>query len=248
MRGEPRADQGKGVVILADFEQLARVLRGGGAPARVFNIELFVDEPVRAALAERLGIGGPADPEDPLAIARRDAALFEALGYDLVRVHLPGAEFPVEIPGRQAGGRRTAQGYLVHEHAGPIQTPEDMEAYPWPDIAGLDVRPLEWAERHLPGGMKAYDLAGQFFECACWLMGYESLFVALYEEPEFVEELLSRIARVYFDYTRLLCQFGCIGVIWGGGRHGFQDADHRGSGVAAPSHPAAAQGGGTHCA
>ncbi len=207
---------------MPDFQALARALRGDEAPARVFNLELFVDEPMRAALWARKGTNKPVDPADPLAVAQRDAALFDALGYDLIRIHLPGAEFPMEIPGRESTERRGDQGYLVHEHAGPIQTPEDMEAYPWPDIARLDTRPFEWAERHMPGGMKAFDLTSQFFECACWLMGYESFFLNMLEEPEFVEELLARIARVYHDYTRLLCSFDCVGAVWAADDMGFK--------------------------
>lgn len=208
---------------MSDFPAMVRALRREEAPARVFNVELFVDEPVRAGLAERmLKAHAAVDPSDALAVTQRDAALFHLLGYDLVRVHLPDAEFPMELPGGREASRRSGQGYIIHEQAGPIQTPEDIEAYPWPDISRLDTRPLEWADRHLPEGMKAYDLTSQFFECASWLMGYESLFLNIHEDPGFVEAVLARIARVYHGYTRLLCQFDCIGVIWGTDDMGFK--------------------------
>jgi uroporphyrinogen decarboxylase len=147
------------------------------------------------------------------------------LGYDLVRVHLPDSEFRMDVRSvKDTGGetRRTEQGYLVHEHGGPIQCQEDMEKYPWPDIARLDTRPMEWAEKNLPDGMAFFDMSMQVFECATWLMGYESLFVAVYDDPEFVEALLDRIGNTYLEYTRLLCQFSRLGAIWAADDMGFK--------------------------
>lgn len=207
-----------------DFESMVKVLRREQRPQRVYNAELYIDEPVKATLAFQFGVDA-ADPKDTVAALRRDMALAEKLGYDLVRVHLPDSEFRMDVRSSavtEAETKQTSQGYTVHEHAGPIQNWQDLETYPWPDVKNLDLRPLEWAEKHMPEGMKGYDLTAQFFECSSWLMGYESLFIGMYEEPELVEAVLERIAEVYLAYTELLCQFSCIGVIWGTDDMGFK--------------------------
>lgn len=208
-----------------DFPALARHLRREHPPGRVFFAELYLDEPVKIEIAGRLGID-LADGEGPVAAARRDAPLMAALGYDLVRVHLPDSEFRMDVRSSAAPAAeefaRTSQGYIVHEQAGPIQNEADLESYPWPRIEALDLSPLEWAEKNLPDGMKAYDLSAQFFEACTWLLGYESLFTLMYEDPDFVEELLRRVGETYLAYTRLLCDFDCVGAVWAADDMGFR--------------------------
>ena len=210
-----------------DFESFIATVCEGRPPGRVHFTELYFDEAAKHGLCDYFSIAKPGYSfEDPEYRPARDAALAKKLGYDLVRIHLPDSEFRMNVQSSAsdptAATRQTGQGYTVHEHAGPIQNWKDLENYPWPDISRLDTRPLEWAEANLPEGMKAYDLAAQFFECSTWLMGYESLFLNMYDEPEIIDVLLERISQVYFDYIRLLCDFECIGVIWAADDMGFK--------------------------
>ncbi len=144
----------------------------------------------------------------------------------MVRIHLPDSEFPMNIRSSadEAGGIPDAnrQGYIVHEHGGPIRNWKDFESYPWPRIETLNTAPLEWAGRNLPDGMKAFDLSGQFFECLNWLLGYEGLFMMMYDDPEFLRAVLDKVADAYLAYTRLLCDFDCIGAIWAADDMGFK--------------------------
>lgn len=214
------------IAVRPDFDAFARCLRRQGTPARVHHAELYLDGAIKLGLAERFGLADDIRPGDPDYDLQLDLRVATFIGHDAVRVHLPASEFRMDVRSSADTGTgafaRTSQGYLVHEHGGPIQNWRDLETYPWPDIARLDTRPLEWADRHLPDGMKAYDLSAQFFECATWLMGYETLFVGIYEDPDLVAALLERIATVYLDYTRLLCQFDCIGAIWGTDDMGYK--------------------------
>lgn len=201
-----------------DFEGFASMIRGRSAPARVYQAELYLDGKVQDQLCARFGLDHQPGPE-------RDVELARALGYDMVRVHCPDSEFTMEFVSSAALGgppQRTSQGYIVHEHGGPVQNWKDFEEYPWPRIAELDTRPLEWAESNLPDGMKGYDLSVQVFEASTWLLGYESLFMGIYEQPDLVEAIVQRVGETYLAYTRLLCQFDSIGVIWGTDDMGFR--------------------------
>ncbi len=203
--------------ITPSFPSLRRCVLRQGPPDRVHVIELHQDEAAKAEVAARFGLARGLDPADPLFALRRDVEVQRFLGYDLVRIHAPESEFRVDLnlDDPNAGFERTPQGYVVHEHAGPIQTAEHLERYPWPDAARIDSRPFAWAEEHLPEGMAGYDLAMQVFEACTWLMGYESLFLNMARQPGLVEALVERVGQAALAHVEFLCQFDRIGVIFG---------------------------------
>lgn len=218
--------------VSPDFDGLRLCLRREGRPGRVHVVELYQDGAIKEAIAGRFGIGADLNRADPNYSLRREFAMQRFLGYDLVRLHAPESEFRVDVnlDGAAPGDLQTTiQGYKLNEHAGPIHSWEHLERYPWPDAARIDLRAFEWAERHMPPGMKGYDLAMQVFEATTWLMGYESLFLNLCEDPDLVRALVDRVGACALDYVRLLCQFDCIGVIWG-----TDDLGHRTSTMVAP--------------
>lgn len=229
-----------------DFDSLIDVLHRRKKPDRVYQAELFMDHVVRDRLKERLGVeitspdryeswnrrsGESPLPSTPtnadlIADLRSDIDLYRVLGYELVRVHLPAGEFRMDVHSSadvvEEAFKQTSQGYTVHEHDGPIQNERDLDAYPWPDIASLDRSLLEWADTEMPAGMKGYDLTMQVFEATSWLMGYETLFMSMYDRPEFVERVIDRVGKTYLDYTTLLCEHDSIGVVWGTDDMGFK--------------------------
>lgn len=210
-----------------DFEGFARTVLRQRPPQRVYTVEMFLDAGIKGQLRERLGIAnGDSGLPPKIEYIRQDVELLAALGYDLVRVHLPDSEFRMDVRSSADSDfgdfARTSQGYIVHEHGGPVQNMRDIEDYPWPRIDSLDLSPLEWAEKNLPDGMRAFDMSSQFLECANWLMGYETLMMKMYEDEELVDALLERIGATYLAYTRLLCDFDCIAVIWAADDMGFK--------------------------
>ena len=211
--------------VTPDFEAFRRVVLRQGKPTRVHHAELYLDELTKSRLASILDIEDPAKAPNPIAKLQREVELNARLGMDIVRIHRPDSEFTMDRTWDKADDATagvTALGYRVHEHAGPIQAPEDVERYRWPRVDNLDLSLLEWAEKNLPDGMKAYDLSAQFLECANWLLGYETFFVSILDEPEFLDEVLSRIADFYLAYIRVLCDFGCVGAIWAADDMGFK--------------------------
>jgi uroporphyrinogen decarboxylase len=212
--------------VTPDFEAFRACIRREKAPARVHYAELSIDGHVKETVARQFDLEAGLNPADPFFDLRRDVRVLGFLGYDLVRVHCPDSEFRVvnlESEGETEESRETGRkrGW-VNEHAGPVQTWEDFERYPWPDPARINTAPLEWIEKNLPDGMAAYDLTMQVFEATTWLMGFESLAMRVYEDPEFVDALIEKIGSIYLGYTRLLCQCSRVGVIWGTDDLGFK--------------------------
>lgn len=97
------------------------------------------------------------------------------------------------------GVERHGLGYgQPFEHPLAEATLQDLEAYPWPDPAWVDVSGVkEQARQH---GRRYAVLGGDwspFWHDAIDLLGMETLMIRMFEDPEFVEALLERIVDYY---------------------------------------------------
>ncbi|MHC5184948.1 MAG: hypothetical protein ACYSPI_11845, partial [Planctomycetota bacterium] len=115
-----------------------------------------------------------------------------------------GPEFPLEHP--QAtyrtpfGIEREGYGYgqpLTHPLA--EATVADVESYPWPDPAWMDVSKIK-AEAEAYDGQFAI-LGGDwspFWHVAIDLIGMENLYIKMYAEPDVVDAVLKHLVDYYF--------------------------------------------------
>jgi len=212
--------------VTPDFGAFRRCILREGTPARVHHIELFQDEEIKAVVAGRFNLEDGLKRNDPFFDIRREIAIQRFLGYDMIRVHPPGFEFPLEMlaakDATRVNGQVRSQRDWINEHTGPIQSWAEFERYPWPDPANTDTTGLEWLEENLPDGMAVYCLTSHILEQTTWLMGYETLCAKIYDEPDLADAVFEKIGRLYLEYTRLLAQFSCIGVLWGSDDMGFR--------------------------
>ena len=84
----------------------------------------------------------------------------------------------------QDGGRR-----YMDEHRGPITTWDEFEAYPWPDPATATTRWNSTSGICPTTCASSRAAACHFAEHLTWLMGYESLCYALYDQRDLVRAL-----------------------------------------------------------
>lgn len=212
--------------IEPDWRGLVDTIMRTGSPARVHHIELFQDPEINDAVCERYGLLAGIDPNDPYYDEKKTVAVQAFLGYDFVRCSLAGWEMPLRYDAAEdtaglphAGGRN-----YVNEHQGPITTWAEFEAYPWPDPETLSTRSLEWFEEHLPEGMCIMGSGGfaHFAEYLCWLMGYETLCVALFEQRDLVKAISDRLIAMYDVFLRRLLQFDRVKIVWGSDDMGFK--------------------------
>jgi len=192
-----------------DIEGLRANLLMEREPERVYIFEHALDETVRAEIAERFGLAEDVPRTDPAYLMKRDVAIHRFLGMELFRVWLPGTKFSIYNDG------------WVDERSGPIQEPEDVDRYAWPRIEAVDFSQLDWHERHTPRDMGAVHTV-HVFEIVRDLMGFESLCVALYERPEFVEEVCRRAGQFALELVEHLCEYECVSVIYGSDDFGFK--------------------------
>jgi uroporphyrinogen decarboxylase len=209
-----------------NWEGFLRCIKRQGTPDRVYNIELFLDAEVQTAVCARYPeILKGLDPADPAYPYRRQIALQRFLGYDFVRAGVEGYEMPLHriktedtAALARAGGRN-----FQDEHRGPVATWAEFEAYPWPKLEQLTTPALEWYERNLPDDMCIIGgLVSHFAEYINWLMGYETLCYALYEQRDLVQAIADKIAALNHEMVRLLLQFSRVKIVWGSDDMGFR--------------------------
>ena len=88
--------------------------------------------------------------------------------------------------------------------AGPIQTREDFNTYPWEEIPGIfrdTYSPhFEAIRKALPGGMKVYGGCGYgIFEASQDLVGYQQLCLMQCLDPELFSDLFVRIGDLWCE-------------------------------------------------
>ncbi len=126
---------------------------GKGTPERVYHIELFQDEEIRDAIADRFELIGGVRKDDPDYERKKYIAVQRFCGFDYVRVGLS-----VDMPLYSQSVKDTAElarqagRSFQDEHVGPIMSWEDFEKYPWPDLRAPEATTeLEWHQENLPG-------------------------------------------------------------------------------------------------
>lgn len=214
------------IPVNPDYESMIKCVLREKEPERVHFSELFLDDEIIEASGEKFGLLSGLDRSDPLYVTKRDVKVYSFLGYDMARIHVPGVEFDLTYlkaaDTTDIDSQIRNQRDWVNEHSGPIQSWDDFTNFPWPEIQNADLSALEWCEKNLPEGMKVYDLTTHIFENLSWSLGFETMCYKLYDEPDLVQAVADRVGDFYLEFTKLLCDFHCVGVIWGSDDMGFK--------------------------
>lgn len=212
--------------VTPDWETFLACIERKGTPRRVHHIELFLDGEVQAAICKRFNLLDGLDPEDPYFQEKRTVRIQRHLGYDYVRQGLEGLDMPLynttiedTADLKHENGRS-----FRNETEGPITSWETFEKYPWPDPEKTATRGLEWCEKNLPDDMCVIATGGfaHFAELLNWLMGYETLCYALYDDRDLVRAIANRLDEIYTISLQRLLEFDRVKIIWGSDDMGFK--------------------------
>jgi len=150
-------------------------------------------------------------------------AFWYFMGYDFVRV-----EVSLPLPAIAHVTRDTATGWEDHNRAwqgleaGVIQTWEDFEKYPWPEVTDENFYIHEYICNHLPEGLGFFTChAGGVYEHVSRLMGYEGLCFALYDNRSLLKAVADKIGELIYKYNCKLLQFQELSGIFQGDDFGF---------------------------
>jgi uroporphyrinogen decarboxylase len=206
-----------------NFARLEQVLRRAGLPDRVPFIELSADTEAMAAFLGRPLPEYCLEPPEAFEAYHRGALEFHyRLGYDYV----PAAIEP--LPERNWIAAPNTSSYAsrariwAREGRGLISNWEELEGYAWPAAHRIDYSPIEYDVQHMPEGMKTIVNTSGVFEQVVWLMGYETFYLALYDNPELVHEMFRRVGQLVFDICRQMCEIEGVGAIFLGDDLGYR--------------------------
>lgn len=210
-----------------DARRFINILMGRGKSARVPLVEYIVDDvvmrPIVTDLLGRQWVPEAADRESQKAYLDNFIALWQHLGYDFVRFERALA-FPVKqmvepdpVPGSDK------QRAWADEHEGSIRTWDDFERYPWPTVEQMDFFPFEYLNEHLPEGMGLISShGGGVFEHLSWIMSFEGLCRALYEDRRLVEAVATRLGELMTGFYQHLLDLDHLIAVFPGDDMGFR--------------------------
>ncbi|MEI6646876.1 MAG: uroporphyrinogen decarboxylase family protein [bacterium] len=185
-----------------DYRNLLQVLQNE-RPQRLPLYEHHIDLPfICKALGRNLALQGTRK-EDYVAHYREVIGFWKDMTYDGFDYEAAICDiFPCH--GAILGGN------------GPIQSRADFENYPFdklPDIFWSTYQPrLEAIREALPPGMKAYGGCGYgIFESSQDLVGFESLCIMQYEDPELFADLFKKIGDLYVTlWSRMIRDYSDV--------------------------------------
>ena len=196
-----------------DHQRFLRAV-GRGRPDRVPLIELAVHPEVALSLLDVRDARVAAQETDPRTLARQTVRLMHRLGYDVVKV---SADIPFEIAWLRTtdcSALSDAPRAWQNEHDGPIRTPDDCSAFPWPRSDEIDLGPVETAAQALPDGMRLVGFCGGVLEYATYLLGLERFMLYIYDQPELIAEVCRRVGETIYEVFKVYCQMESICAIW----------------------------------
>lgn len=216
----------KGFSVEPNKDALTDVLLRKKLPARVHNLEIFLDPEIVMMIAELYGLDAELDKNAPDFKYRLYITVHQFLGFDAF--HIPFREqgfFDVPLNYLEdTAAKETNRGQRgwTEEHEGPIQGWEDFEKFSWPDINKIDFSCLEWMEKNISSNMGCYELTAHILEELTFLLGYETLCMKIYDEPGLIDTVLEKIGTFYLKHTEILCGYKCVPFIWASDDMGFK--------------------------
>ncbi len=177
-----------------DYRQIEMVLHNR-RPDRLPLYEHHIDKPfIEKAIGLEFELEG-SKPDEFEAYYRRIIGFWKDMTYDAFDYEAAICEI---FPGH---------GAIMGGMLGPIQTRDDFNKFPFdelPEIFWNTYTPhLEAIRKVLPPGMKAYGGCGYgIFESAEDLVGFESLAVLQYIDPDLFADLFVKIGDLYVELWR----------------------------------------------
>jgi uroporphyrinogen decarboxylase len=208
-----------------DAEEFVNLLMGKSAVRRVPLVEYIVDDVVMRPIVEELLAKTWVPPAGGTGYLDNLIAFWHGMGYDCVRyeLSLPFTEHTTLIPDAAPGSSKDRS--WPDEHKGTIASWSDFERYPWPRVEDFDFSPLEYLNDNLPEGMGFISShGGGVFEHLSWIMSFEGLCTALYEDPSLVRAITDRLGELMLGFYRHLIDLDRLVVVFPGDDMGYRTA------------------------
>lgn len=211
--------------VTPDAEAYEACLTRKGTPKRPHLVEFFLDNEIQQEIITRFGIDDGIPKSDPHHYEKTEIALQRFLGYDFAHSDVHGAGFPAKWANASdtAGLARPDGRNFVDETRGPVANREEFDRYPWPSASSFNTGSLEWFEKNLPDDMCVVcGNSGHILEDVTFLMGYETLCEALYEDIDLVRDITKKVSDYYIEIARVAVQFKRVRFVFSSDDMGFR--------------------------
>ncbi len=225
---QPDGMLGRLPVPRPDFSNLRQVLLRQGEPARLPNVEFFMDHPIKEGLlGERVPHVVWGDPgyshEAHARYLDFDIRFWYLAGYDYVTVELQVPMMRQWLTAGDTALLASAERRWQSENSGAIQSWSDFERYPWPKPEDVDFFNLEYVSRHLPEGMQIiFCTQGGPMENLVTLMGLTPLALAVHDAPDLVAAIAERLSEVRETIYAAAVDVPNVGAFWMGDDLGYK--------------------------
>ena len=195
-----------------DFTRLRDAVLRTGKSDRLPFLELFADAEIKQAVLGRQATNMADDTE-----------FWLRLGYDCVPAQM-GLWFPVstEPTTDTAGELARAERSWMTQRTAPVTTWEAFEKCPWPKVDDGALYYVKETQAALPEGMGILLESSGVLENVMWLMGYEGLSVALYDDPDLVQAMFDRVGGLLLACYEAAVDFEGVGGVFFGEDMGFK--------------------------
>ena len=182
-----------------DFREFVKALQGGKTSRPVFY-DLFLANHIAEPLA-----GKPQD-DTRLALIKRNAIAYAAMGYDFVEAIQPTFYFDHK-------SAHSAESATIDETQA-VEGWEDYEKYHWQEPDERIPIFLAAAAKHLPEGMKLFVPGpGGVLENASMILGFSNMMIKLYDDPELVRTVVDGVGSRLLRYYEMVAQAPGVGAI-----------------------------------
>jgi len=207
-----------------DFERLEKVLFLDGEPDYIPFYELFADQEIMEIVVE--GSLKRAEPRTKDYFKTMIKFYFK-LGYDYVPLSVPSLlTRDNRIPADDTAERPHQKRVWQDENRGVIETREDFENYPWPELDAIQETYLpmyEFVRKNLPEGMMIIGgTSGGVLENVMWLMGAVPFFKCLFRDPALIRDMFERIGRILVFSCKLAAELDMVGAVVMGDDMGYK--------------------------
>jgi len=206
-----------------DIQSLLDTIARRGKPGRVHKLELWTDYEIMAAL-----LGKPAPPDLPGRAESRALADFKieyyfTFGYDAFWEG-PFLSFPRsrDLLSDDTAALPHSKRKWVSETQGEITSWQDFDHYHWPRLEEINFDRFEYTLSRLPEGMGLFAGVPGVFESLSFLMGYETLCMALFDQPELVQAVLDQVRALILPLAETLVSYDRVAGLWIGDDMGFK--------------------------
>jgi uroporphyrinogen decarboxylase len=210
-----------------DAQECIDILMGRIPQCRTPLIEYVIDDvvwkPIVTDMLQRRWIDIGHERESRNAYLENFIQVWYRLGYDCVKYENDAGFVQHRVSARDPSPWSKKQREWMDEHRGAITSWEEFEKYPWPDISRVDFSDYEYLNSTLPEGMGLITShGGGIFEHVSWIMSYEGLCIALYDNPDLVKAVIDKTGSIIEGFYRHILDLDRVVAILQGDDMGFR--------------------------